>query len=74
MQNRYNDWFSNQLAQQLKSDNDPTDIEVSSKLSDLKSLHACWIIDLYKHIQAEDELILKGFKENGIYEAINDAD
>ena len=25
------------------------------------------------HMQGEDELILKGFKEAGIYEAINDA-
>ena len=73
IQNPYNDWFSNQVGRQLKSGNDPTDIEVSSKLSDLKSLHACCIIDLYKHMQEEDELILKGFKEDGIYEAINDA-
>ena len=73
IQNRYNDWFSDQVARQLKSGNDPTDIKVSSKFSDLKPLHASWIVDLYKHIQGEDELILKGFKEAGIYEAINDA-
>ena len=30
------------------------------------------LIDLYKHMQ-EGELIQKGFKEAGIYEAINDA-
>ena len=30
-------------------------------------------VDFYKHMQGEDELILKGFKEAGIYEAINDA-
>ena len=73
IQNRYNDWFSDQVARQLKSGNDPTDIKVSSKFSDLKPLHASWIVDLYKHIQGEDELILKGFKEAGIYEAINEA-
>ena len=31
------------------------------------------MVDLYKHTQGEDELILKVFKEVGIYEAINDA-
>ena len=73
IQNQYNDWFSDQVARQLKSGKDSTDIKVSSKLSDLKPLHASWIVDLYKHMQGEDELILKGFKEAGIYEAINDA-
>ena len=62
-----------EVAQHLKSDNDPTNIKVSPKLSDLKPHHASWIVDLYKHTQREDKLILKGFKEVGIYEAINDA-
>ena len=31
IQNRYDDWFSDQVAWQLKSGNDPTDIKVSSK-------------------------------------------
>ena len=39
-QNQYNDWFSDQVAQPLKSGNDQTDVKVSSKLSDLKPLHA----------------------------------
>ena len=72
IQNRYNGWLSDQVARQLKSSNDPTDIKLSSKFSDLKPLHASWIVDLYKHMQWEDELILKGFKEAGIYEAINE--
>ena len=46
---------------------------MSSKLSHLKPLHTSWIVDLYKDIQGEDELILKGFKDAGIYKAINDA-
>ena len=28
IQNRYNDWFSDQVAQHLKRDNDPTNIKV----------------------------------------------
>ena len=50
VENRYNDWFSDQVARQLKSGNGQTNIKVSSKLSDLKPLHASWIVDLYKHI------------------------
>ena len=49
IQNQYNDWFSDQVARQLKSGNDSTDIKVWSKLSDMKPLHASWIVDLCKH-------------------------
>ena len=42
-------------------------------MPDLKPLHSTWIADLYKHMQGEDKLILKGFKEAGIYGAISDA-
>ena len=43
------------------------------KLSDLKPLHASWIVGLHNHTQKESEAIIKGFKEAGINEAINDA-
>ena len=40
VQNIYNDWFSDQIAEQLKKGNDPKDIKISTKLSTLKPLHA----------------------------------
>ena len=45
IQNCYNEWFANQVAIQLKRGIDPTDVKISSKLSDLKPLHAAWIVD-----------------------------
>ena len=51
----------------------PADIKISSKLSDMKPRHASWIVDFYTHIQGESEIVIKGFKEAGIVEAINDA-
>ena len=54
IQNRYNDWFSDQVARQLKSGNDTTDIKVSLMLSNLKPLHAKWIVDLYNHIEGQN--------------------
>ena len=44
IQNLYNEWFSNQVAIQLKHGIDPADVKISSKLSDLKPLHASWIV------------------------------
>ena len=40
IQNLYNEWFSNQVAIQLKHGIDPADVKITSKLSDLKPLHA----------------------------------
>lgn len=73
IQNRYNEWFSNQVSIQLKKGTDPADVKVSSKLSDLKPLHASWIVDLYKHMSKEPEMIVNGFNGAGITEAVNEA-
>ena len=66
IQTRYNEWFSNQVAYQWKRGKDPTDIKISSKLSDLKPLHAGWIVELYNHSCDEAEIIVNGFKADGV--------
>ena len=63
IQNQHNDWFSNQVARQLKDGTEPADINVSTKLSDLKPLHG-WIVELYNHMQNENELITKSFDDS----------
>ena len=45
IQNKYNDWFADQLFTQLQNGEDPTDVKISSKLSDLKPIHARWIVN-----------------------------
>ena len=73
IQNQYNDWFSNQVARQLKNGCEPADIKISSELSDLKHLHASWIVNLYNYMQKESDIITKGFDEAGVSEAIVEA-
>ena len=74
IQNKCNDWFSNQVAHQLKSSKDPTNIKISPKLSDLKLLHADWIVNLRNYMPGECETIVKGFKEASIVKTIKDSD
>ena len=73
IQNLYNESFSNQVAIQLKHEIDPADVKISSKLSNLKPLHASWIVELYHHLSNEAEMIINGFDSAGITEAVNDA-
>ena len=49
-QNKYNDWFSDQLFTEFQNGKDPTDVKISSKLSDLKPIHTRWIVDWYNHV------------------------
>ena len=41
---------------------------MTSKLSDLKPLHASWIFDLYKPLKKETQMIMKGIDSTGITE------
>ena len=69
----YNEWFSNKVATQRNQGLDPTEVKIPSKLSDLKPLHASWIVDLYEHLKKETGMIIKGFDSTGITEAVNNA-
>ena len=45
IQSKYNDWIADQVFTQLRNGKDPTDVKISSKLSDLKPIHARQIAD-----------------------------
>ena len=49
----YNEWFSNEVATQQSRGVDHTEVKITSKLPDLKPLHASWIVDLYEHLKKE---------------------
>ena len=50
IQNKYNDWLADHVSAELQKGTDPTDVKISSKLSDLKRLHARWIVDWYNNV------------------------
>ena len=56
--NKYNTWFSDEVAAQLRNGTDPADVNVSTKLSDMKPLHARWISDLYQHLRGQKDIIM----------------
>ena len=48
----------------------PGDGKVSLKLSDLKPLHAKWIVEMYGYLKQQKESVVKGFEKAGILEAV----
>ena len=73
IQNQYNGWFSSKVSVQLKKVIDPTDIKITSKLSNLKPSHTSWIVDLYKHLLDNQEIVVNSFDSAGISEAVTKA-
>ena len=61
LQNQYNYWFLTEVSVQLKKGIDPVHLKIISKLFNLKPLHASWIVDLYKHLSDNQEVIINGF-------------
>ena len=55
----YNKWFSNEVATTLSQGVNPTEVKITSQLSDLKPLCASWIVDLYGHLKKEIGKIIK---------------
>ena len=74
IQNKYNDWFADQVFTQLQNGKDPTDIKTSSKLSDLKPIHARWIVNWHHHVIKEKEMVARGFNSVGISEAVQNVE
>ena len=74
IQNKYNDLFADQVFTQLQNRKDPTDVKISSKLSDFKPRHARWIVDWYNNVIKEKLMIVRGSKSAGISEAVQNAE
>ena len=43
------------------------------KMSDLKPLHAHWVVDMYTYLKQQKESILNGFDKADITEAVKSA-
>ena len=70
---KYNEWFSKQVSQQLEEGIQPADVEVSLGLTELNVMHAKLILELYNHLCHQNEIIHNGFKAASITEAVESA-
>ena len=70
---KFNTWYADRVSEQLKKVVVPGDVKVSMKMSDLKPLHARWIVDMHTYLKQQKESILNGFGKAGITEAVNSA-
>ena len=71
--NKYNEWFFKKVSQQLEKDIQPVDVKVSLGFTELKVMHAKWIMELYNHLYNQNEIILNRFKAASITETVESA-
>ena len=70
---KFNTWYADRVSEQLRRGVAPGDLKVSMKLSDLKPLHARWIVEMFDYLKQQNESIVNGFDKAGITEAVKSA-
>ena len=60
----------NGVCKQLLKGVAPGHIKISCKLSDLKPLHAWWIVETFNHLKHQNDSIIKDFDAAGISDVI----
>ena len=71
LRSKFQSWYSEQVTKQMNDGKQPEDIEVDMKLSVMKPLSARWIISAYDYLIHEGGIVLGGFVEAGIREAVD---
>ena len=62
----FQNWYGDQVRQQLDKGTSMCDITVDLRLSSIKNLHAGWIVHAYKAISERPRLIRSGFSQVGL--------
>ena len=70
IKDKYNMWYSEQVAKQLSEGKALVDVEVSLNLSEIKPLHGKWIYEMHEYLRGRSDLVLNGFESAVITEAV----
>ena len=68
--NKFNAWYAGIVSKQLSIGVAPGNVKVFLKLSDLKPLHAWWIVETYNVLKHQNDSTIKGFIAAETSEAI----
>ena len=67
LHHKFQNWYSQQVVQQLENGIDePVDL----RLSILKPLNAGWLVEMYQYLKDHPEFIIKGFQVAGIIDIL----
>jgi len=72
MERKFNEWYTDQVTLALDQGVELTSIEVPLKLSNVKPLHAKWLLGMYNHMTSDEgkNVCIKGWEVSGIKDAV----
>ena len=70
LKDKFELWYANEVKKQLDEGTEVYEIDIPLKLSILKPIHRRWLLGLYDHLRNNKEIIINGFENDGITEAV----
>ena len=67
---KFSQWYTEQITKQLDRGVDIYNVKIDTTLTVMKPIHAQWLIGLYDNLRNSRDIIIKGFEQAGISEAI----
>ena len=74
MKSRFIDWYSEKVQEQLSRGTAIENVKVIMSLSVMKGVTCNWIVGMIDHIKSKPDIIINGFKQPGILDAIHSPD
>lgn len=63
---QFTQWYANLVRKQLDNGVCVEELEINLKLSHIKPLHATWVINAYKKIKQQSEIVKQGWNRSGL--------
>ena len=68
MKAKFQKWYAEQVASQLKEDKDTHPVDM--RLSIMKPLSAQWLLSMFDNFKEHPEIVLHGFHASGITDCL----
>ena len=66
LKRKFENWYAEQVTKEIEKEVNVLSVNIETKLSIVKPLHARWLISFYDHMQNNRQMIIKAFEMAGI--------
>ena len=71
LKDQFQTWYTDEVQKQMDNGKGVYEIDVNTRLSRMKPIHACWVIGLYDKLRKSEKTIENGLKAATITEALD---
>ena len=70
LRNKFRHWYPNEVSRSLQNEPENEVVPVNMQAGVMKELRAMWLVAFYDHVCSHPDLVVIGFKEAGIVDAL----